>query len=79
MVQAVKLRPVIESRRDKELTTASKFIFHLRLTGYYQFYELFGDVADIIISFTDANHFTKIISTIGVVFIRAYVNGYLLI
>ena len=37
MAQAVRLQPVIESERDKGLTVASEFIFHLRLTGYYYF------------------------------------------
>ena len=74
MAQAVKLQPVIESERDKGLTVASEFIFHLRLTRCYYFYERFGDVADFIISSSDASHFTKIIDTIRVVFIRTYTN-----
>ena len=74
MAQAVRVQPVIESERDKGLTVASEFIFHLRLTGYYYFYERFGDVADFIISSTDTSHITKIIDTIRVVFVRAYTN-----
>ena len=75
MVQAVRLQPVIESGRDRGLTAASEFIFHLDLTEYYYFYELFGDVPGIIISSTDVSHCTKIIHTIRVVSIRAYTKN----